>query len=50
MDQGYTSCCQSGDCRGTLSFPDCYCDELCHRVGDCCPDIADVNCSDPGII
>ena len=37
MAAGFTACCEAGDCRGTP--PTCYCDALCHSLGDCCDDI-----------
>ena len=44
---GYTGCCESGDCRGG-DLSNCYCDELCHRIGDCCDDILTISCPVPG--
>ena len=50
VSKGYTGCCESGDCLGADTVQQsCYCDALCHRLGDCCDDIADVSCPAPGI-
>ena len=43
---GFTACCEKEDCHGNSQF--CFCDELCHGVGDCCNDIDDI-CPMPGI-
>ena len=41
----------SGCCVFSLLQPcfinDCYCDQTCHYVGDCCYDIADIGCFPP---
>ena len=37
---GYSSCCESGLCKGEP--PNCYCDGLCHFFYDCC--LANVLC------
>ena len=34
---GYTACCTSGSCEGTVDT--CYCDANCHMFGDCCTDV-----------
>ena len=47
VSEGYIGCCESGDCRGG-DLTNCYCDELCHRIGDCCNDILDISCPAPG--
>ena len=47
MSEGYTGCCESGNCLGG-ELSSCYCDELCHRLGDCCDDILDIACPAPG--
>jgi len=37
---GYTECCTEGTCVG---YPqDCYCDNFCANLGDCCRDHADI--------
>ena len=38
VSEGYIGCCEDGDCRGG-NVTNCYCDELCHQIGDCCDDI-----------
>lgn len=43
--QGYTGCCKPGvnkTCHG--SDGTCYCDQLCHKYGDCCDDIDELGC------
>lgn len=30
--------------QGSPSSPTCYCDLLCHSIGDCCDDILDIGC------
>ena len=45
MAAGFSACCEDEDCRGSPQT--CYCDELCHSVGDCCEDIGDI-CPIPG--
>ena len=45
MAAGFPACCEGEDCRGSPQT--CYCDELCHSVGDCCEDINDI-CPTPG--
>ena len=47
VSEGFTGCCESGDCRGG-NLTNCYCDELCHRIGDCCDDILNISCPVPG--
>ena len=42
---GFSACCEDEDCRG--SPQSCFCDELCHGVGDCCDDIGKT-CLAPG--
>ena len=49
VSRGFTGCCESGDCSGGgFQRPFCYCDELCHHLGDCCDDIDEISCPDPG--
>ena len=45
LNQGYSECCVDGTCRSVDGT--CYCDQICHLLGDCCDDIADINCSPP---
>ena len=37
-----------GCCVYHLSLPcsnnGCYCDKYCHQLGDCCSDVADIDC------
>ena len=47
MAAGFTACCEGEDCQGSPQT--CFCDELCHGVGDCCQDIGDI-CPTPGIL
>ena len=44
---GFSACCEDEDCRGSTQT--CFCDELCHVVGDCCEDI-DNTCPKPGTL
>ena len=44
VNAGYTGCCECGDCRAEGLLP-CYCDRLCHILGDCCDDILDISCT-----
>ena len=36
-DAGYTECCVDGFCNGQPA--DCYCDQFCRFLDDCCEDI-----------
>ena len=47
VSEGYTGCCESGDCRGG-ELSRCFCDEICYTLEDCCDDILDIACSPPG--
>ena len=37
---GYSSCCEDDVCLGDIG--DCYCDEFCYNLGDCCTDLSDI--------
>ena len=37
---GYSSCCEDDFCLGDLF--DCYCDEFCYNLGDCCTDLPQI--------
>lgn len=51
VSRGFTGCCESGDCTGGgFQQPFCYCDEICHHLDDCCDDIDEISCPDPGKI
>ena len=38
---GYTACCPTSSCIGSPQEADCYCDHLCYKFRDCCPDISE---------
>ena len=40
---GYTECCEDGVCLGSDPF-DCFCDQFCSILDDCCYDI-DMTCT-----
>lgn len=40
---GYDGCCQFGTCIGNTT--DCFCDEKCFTLGDCCSDIHKIGCN-----
>ena len=42
IDAGYTNCCTSGVCIGEPDVANCYCDDYCIGVGDCCSDFFDI--------
>ena len=37
---GYSDCCQDSNCLGDVG--DCYCDEYCFSLNDCCTDTKDI--------
>ena len=39
LDAGYTECCDGGNCIGSEPF-DCFCDQFCYFLDDCCSDIS----------
>ena len=41
---GYSGCCLS-HLSSTCSNNGCYCDKVCHIYGDCCSDIAVIDCN-----
>ena len=49
--RGFRGCCialdfESGSCVGTCGKNGsvCYCDQVCHQFGDCCPDVLEIGC------
>lgn len=34
--------CMPDDCGGPVGYGSCWCDEMCHKYGDCCDNKADV--------
>ena len=40
---GLDGCCMEGNCLG-VGGEDCYCDQVCHDLGDCCDDIEEIQC------
>ena len=43
LNLSYAGCCQPSLSR-TCRNKDCYCDQHCHSINDCCRDIADIGC------
>ena len=46
VDAGYVGCCVNEYCGVTaenISYI-CFCDALCHKLGDCCYDISLIDC------
>ena len=41
-EAGYSGCCSEGSCF--VEAGDCYCDQSCHSVANCCPDIFEIGC------
>ena len=40
---GLDGCCMEDNCLG-VGGEDCYCDQVCHDLGDCCDDIEEIQC------
>ena len=43
VEKGFQGCC-TFNCQVYSPTGICYCDEICHSVGDCCSDILDIDC------
>ena len=41
---GFDGCCVVGPCFVFVADTVCYCDQACHRIGDCCDDIEEIQC------
>ena len=39
---GLDGCCMEFSCLGVGGG--CYCDQVCHELGDCCDDIEEIQC------
>ena len=52
--RGFRGCCVSDSepCVGACSTNShvCYCDQVCHRLVDCCPDILEIGCFSGGLL
>ena len=47
---GFMSCCTGDNCvLESAGMPSCSCDAQCFESGDCCSDVAEIDCH-PGII
>ena len=43
LNLSYSGCCVlalSPPCKANK----CFCDQICHMLGDCCSDISDIDC------
>ncbi len=49
VEAGFQACCaeHSDECLLTAGGGECYCDQECYRLDDCCTDIGDI-CPPPG--
>ena len=43
---GFDGCCMEGTCFVLAAGGFCFCDQICHRLGDCCDDIEEIQCFD----
>ena len=43
LNLGYSGCCKLS-LTHKCSHKGCYCDDHCHKLNDCCSDIADIGC------
>ena len=43
LNLGYSGCCKLSLTPNCCN-KECYCDEHCHKLNDCCSDIADIGC------
>ena len=43
LNVSYSGCCLWA-LSPTCINEGCYCDHMCHSLGDCCSDIADIGC------
>ena len=53
--RGFSGCCIDFDfdsCVGGCSTNGrvCYCDQVCHQIGDCCPDVLEIGCLPSGLL
>ena len=48
LNLNYSGCCVPSLSQTCWNYG-CYCDQICHTVGDCCSDVADIGCHPPTI-
>ena len=44
VNAGFTSCCDPANETAECGQGECFCDQMCHTLGDCCFDIEAINC------